>query len=234
MRQPSEIELIAYAEGEIENTNRQQEIEDFIDASEETRKWLQTYQALQEAGEEIDLRSKNTVAYQIPDFLKREMAGQREKFSWWQQMWHQPVLAIGGALALLIVVGVFIWQMSDEALFEINGVGYRAWGETELLENGKAVKMPPALQGAPTSEHLTSLTPELAAVLEQAEMTPHFWQKLADTLAREHIPVPADLTTLAVEDSILAEIRTSQAGFDRKVLVIFYRDKGVILIQWKP
>ena len=63
MRCPKDYEIVAYADGEMQNTARRKRIEKHLHSCEECQEWLRTYSVLQKVGEKI-----NPNSVEVPEF----------------------------------------------------------------------------------------------------------------------------------------------------------------------
>ncbi|MCZ6676522.1 MAG: hypothetical protein O7E52_04655, partial [Candidatus Poribacteria bacterium] len=90
---------------------------------------------------------------------------------------------------------------------------------------------PPALQGD-VDDRPGRLTAALLWVLQNPEpTTAAFWNALSAALAEQGLTVPESLRTLAVEDSLFAEIQGTEPILDRRIRLIFNHQEKTLVIQ---
>jgi hypothetical protein len=232
MKCPNKNKIIAYADGERDDTNLNEQIERHIESCEKCAKWLETYRVLQEVGDEINPAPEKIPAFQMTPKLEAAIARKAISPHWWDFLtdWASPIpkpaLVMAGALVLLIA-GVFIWNVlqneSSGITFSISGVTYRAWGDKESLESLQLNETPPALQSPLVSRHIGFLNAALIEVLQHPKNADEFWKSLSNVLAEQKITMPPSLRTLVIEDALFSDIKAKQAASNREIWILFYQ-----------
>lgn len=244
MRCPKKDQIVAYADGEIEDAV----LHEHIESCQKCQAWLGTYRVLQRVGNEINPTPERIPPYQIPPALEAAMAEQTaairrtpEQEGWkiltaWLHSRQRPALAMGSAVALLILVGIVVWTIfqkeSPGTPFTMAGVSYRAWGEKASLGGLQRGETPPALQSPQVSRHLGFLTPALTYALQHPKPTDDaFWKALSNALAEQKITLPPSVRTLVIEASLVSALQAKREVSNREIWVLFYQDK-IVLIRW--
>jgi hypothetical protein len=237
MRRLNEAELIDYAQGNIENAARRREIEAYIQSSEKTQRWLETYRALQQAaGEVVNPSAQSIPAYQTPDFLKRAMDAQKHTSAWWTPfavIWNRPVIA-GATILVLLIGGMFLVSNPfsptvRQTELEISDIPHHVWGAIVSPEDLQRIENS-ALDSPQFERHLGFLSPDLVAVLQRPASNKRFWRALSDALTPLKITMPKSLQTLVIDAELFSAIQAHQVIDDQEVWIYFYCGE-ILLIQ---